>query len=84
MYIVPIDHGASSCKPPKCEAYQYAKQKRITPINPKHPDAFFKEGLLTAGNLWPSDCISCDQYMSTTLGQLAHTPGKEDKFGQLV
>ena len=31
--IIPSDHGASSCKPPWCEACQYAKQKHTTPIN---------------------------------------------------
>ena len=30
--VVQVDHGTSSCKPPKCEACQYAKQKRIPPI----------------------------------------------------
>ena len=81
--IIPTDNGASSCKLPKCEACQYAKQKRTTPLNPKQQTEF-REGLLSAGDVSPGDRISCDQYMSTTLGRLAHTLGKEDKAHQLV
>ena len=40
--------------------------------------------MLSIGKIDPGDCISCDQYMSTTLGRLSHTLGKEDKSRQLV
>ena len=83
-FIVPTHNEASSCQPPKCEACQYAKQKRTTPLNPKHKDADYREGMLSIGKTDPGDCISCDQYMSTTLGRLSHTLGKEDKSRQLV
>ena len=83
-FIVPTHNDASSCQPPKCEACQYAKQKRTTPLNPKHKDADYREGMLSLGKTDPGDCISCDQYMSTTLGRLSHTLGREDKSRQLV
>ena len=82
--ITPSLKGASSCKAPRCEACQYAKQKRTTPLNPKHPSSDYKEGALTSNQLQPGDRVSCDQYMSTTLGRLPHTQGKEDKARQLV
>ena len=57
----------------------------LLPLTPKPPDASFQEGLvLTIGNLWPGDFISCNQYMSTTKGRVAHMLGKEDKARQLV
>eukprot|EP00536_Pseudo-nitzschia_multiseries_P005533 jgi/Psemu1/285840/fgenesh1_pg.104_\ len=83
--IIPSDKkGASSCKLPKCKAGQYAKQKRTAPVNPKHPDSDYEEGSLTNGQLEPGAQVSCDQYMSATLGRLSHTFGKEDKQHQLV
>ena len=81
---IPALPGSSSCKPPRCEACQYAKQKRTTPHNPKHPSSDYEEGSLSRNQLHPGDRLSCDQYMSTTQGRLAHTQGKEAKSFKLV
>jgi hypothetical protein len=82
--VTPSFQGASSCCLPQCEACQYAKQKRVTPTNPKHPSSNYEEGVLSRNQLHPGDRVSCDQYMSTTHGRLIHTHGKEDKSNQLV
>ena len=82
--ITPSLKGSSNCKPPRCEACQYAKQKRTTPLSVKHPSPDAEEGALTRNQLRPGDRVSCDQYISTTLGRLPHTQGKEAKSSQLV
>jgi len=82
--ISPVLKGASSCRIPKCEACQYAKQRRTMPHNPRHPDSSYQEGSLSLDKLNPGDKLSCDQYMSSTLGRLSHTLGKESKSHQLA
>lgn len=84
LLVTPSLKGTSNCKPPRCEACQYAKQKRTTPLNIKHPSPDVEEGALTRNQLRPGDRASCDQYISTTLGRLSHTQGKEAKSSQLV
>ena len=43
-----------------------------------------QEGKLSANILNPGQRVSCDQYISTTLGRLANTFGKEDRNKQLA
>ena len=69
---------------PKCIACSVAKLKRTTPdsnITLKNED---REGVILQNKLFPGEKISCDHYMSSTLGRLAHTRGKEDKATQFV
>eukprot|EP00536_Pseudo-nitzschia_multiseries_P017995 jgi/Psemu1/53575/gm1.53575_g len=46
--------------------------------------AEYQEGSLIKGQLEPGNCVSCDQYMSTTLCRLSYTLGKEDKHHLLA
>ena len=69
---------------PKCIACSVAKLKRTTPdsnITLKNND---REGVILQNKLFPGEKISCDHYMSSTLGRLPHTKGKEDKATQYV
>ena len=74
----------SSAMIPKCIACSVAKLKRTTPdshITIKNKE---REGVILQNKLFPGERISCDHYMSSTLGRLAHTRGKEDKAIQYV
>jgi hypothetical protein len=42
------------------------------------------KGVLTAGDHYPGDTISCDQYMSPSKRRLIHTRGKESSSQQYV
>jgi hypothetical protein len=82
--VIPSEIGTSSCQTFCCTACLYAKQKRKTPdssIDMKNKDL---EGLLTNGDLDPGDKVSCDQYMSPSIGQLLHTKGLESSSNQYV
>jgi hypothetical protein len=69
---------------PKCIACSVAKLKRTTPdstLTIKNKD---REGVILQNTLFPGEKLSCDHYMSSTLGRLPHTKGKEDKASQFV
>ena len=69
---------------PKCIACSVAKQKRITPDSTTITKIKSEEGAILQNTLYPGEKISCDHYMSSTLGRLPHTRGKEDKANQYV
>jgi hypothetical protein len=74
----------SSALIPKCIACSVAKMKRTTPdstLTIKNKD---REGVILQNTLFPGEKLSCDHYMSSTLGRLSHTKGKEDKASQFV
>ena len=78
--IHPSNKKSSHCQPcPKCEACQYAKQKRRNPpskISKSNPD---NEGASSQNILIPGQRVSVDLYQSRTKGRLPHTFGKENK-----
>ena len=69
---------------PKCIACSVAKQKRVTPASTTVIKNKPEEGAILNNTLYTGEKISCDHYMSTSLGRLAHTRGKEDKSNQYV
>ena len=69
---------------PKCIACSVAKQKRVTPASTTVIKNKPEEGAILNNTLYPGEKVSCDHYMSSTLGRLAHTRGKEDKSNQYV
>jgi hypothetical protein len=82
--VVPSVVGTTTCVTFCCEACQYAKQKRKTPDSSTETKNTDLEGVLTAGDLYPGDKVSCDQYMSPSKGRLIHTRGKESSSQQYV
>jgi hypothetical protein len=69
---------------PKCIACAIAKQKRTTPDSTLITKNKSEEGAILQNKLFPGEKISCDHYMSSTLGRLPHTRGKEDQANQYV
>ena len=84
--ITPRHIGSSSCDLTllKCEACQLAKQKARHPCSKISSSINELEGSLSQNILKPGQRISCDQYMSSTLGRQAHTFGKEHANKRLV
>jgi hypothetical protein len=82
--VFPSVIGTTTCLPFCCEACQYAKQKRRTPDSSTETKNVELEGVLTTGDLYPGDKVSCDQYMSPSKGRLMHTRGKESNSLQYV
>ena len=82
--VVPTKTGTTTCSVCICTACQYAKQKRKTPDSSVEIDNVALEGALTAGDLYPGDKVSCDQYMSPSKGRLQHTKGLESSSKQYV
>jgi hypothetical protein len=69
---------------PKCIACSIAKQKKNTPDSTFTIKNKSNEGAILQNKLYPGEKVSCDHYMSSTLGRLPHTRGKEDKANQYV
>jgi hypothetical protein len=82
--VFPSVVGTTTCLPFCCEACQYAKQKRRTPDSSTETKNIDLEGVLTTGDLYPGDKVSCDHYMSPSKGRLMHTRGKESNSLQYV
>jgi hypothetical protein len=82
--VFPSVVGTTTCVTCCCEACQYAKQKRKTPDSSTEIKNVELEGVLTAGDLYPGDKVSCDHYMSPSKGRLIHTRGKESSSQQYV
>ena len=82
--VTPSVTGTTTSIPCCCEACQYAKQKRKNPESSKETKNIELEGVLTAGDLYPGDKVSCDHYMSPSKGRLMHTRGKESTSLQYV
>ena len=84
--ITPRHIGSSSCDLTllKCEACQLAKQKSRHPWSKFSSNINELEGRLSQNILKPGQIISCDQYMSTTLGRQPHTFGREHNNKRLV
>jgi hypothetical protein len=82
--VVPMKTGTTTCGICICTACQYAKQKRKTPDSSVEIKNDELEGALTAGDLYPGDKVSCDQYMSPSKGRLQHTKGAESSSKQYV
>jgi hypothetical protein len=69
---------------PKCITCSIAKQKKNTPDSTFTIKNKSNEGAILQNKLYPGEKVSCDHYMSSTLGRLPHTRGKEDKANQYV
>jgi hypothetical protein len=69
---------------PKCIACSVAKLKRTTPDSTPTIKNKDREGIILQNTLSPGKKLSCDHYMSSTLGRLSHIKGKEDKASQFV
>jgi hypothetical protein len=82
--VFPSVIGTTTCTSFCCEGCQYAKQKRKTPDSSTETKNEELEGVLTAGDLYPGDKVSCDHYMSPSKGRLMHTRGKESSSQQYV
>jgi hypothetical protein len=73
----PHNQRVSVCEIPRCEACQYAKQKRrptSTAVKRSIPE---RQGGLKDGILEPGQTVSVDLYQSTILGRLPLTKGRE-------
>ena len=79
-----IFDGVTTCPAFRCEACQFAKQRRRSPQTERISHRDDREGALSKDNIQPGDKVSCDHYMSTTRGRLPHTHGKESKEKKLV
>ncbi|KAG7345831.1 hypothetical protein IV203_033362 [Nitzschia inconspicua] len=67
----------TTCEPPRCEACQYAKQKRRLPSTQISRPISEREGGISRDVLDPGQLVSCDLYQSTVRGRLQHTKGHE-------
>ena len=76
--VIPTVHDkAKSCDKPCCEACLLGKQHRRTPGSVTVKAKPEREMAIRRNDLKPGDCISLDQYESSTRGRLLHTFGKE-------
>ena len=79
--LEPQQQSASSCDRPLCTACQLSKQGRQTPDSSfALPPAMD----IRQGDLKPGECVSIDQYESSTPGRLKHTKGKEPKKDKFI
>jgi len=82
--LFPINKHVTTCEIPKCEACQYAKQKRRQPPSFKSKANPENAGGLSDKILTPGQRVSCDLYESTVRGRLPHTRGKESDDSKLA
>jgi hypothetical protein len=82
--VVPTKTGTTTCPICICTACQYAKQKQKTPDSSIEIKNEALEGALTAGDLYPGEKVSCDQFMSPSKGRLQHAKGLESSSKQYV
>ena len=75
--LFPINKRVTTCDPPKCDACQYAKQKRRQPASTFSKPRPENLGGLSDMILNPGQRISCDLYESRIRGRLPDTRGKE-------
>ena len=75
--LLPKLPRVTTCDHPRCEACQYAKQKRRVPPSHVSRPVSEREGGLSSGILDPGQRVSCDLYQSTIRGRLPHTKGLE-------
>jgi hypothetical protein len=75
--LFPVNSRVTTCDPPKCEACQYAKQRRRQPASSVSKPKWKNLGGLSDKILEPGQRISCDLYESTHKGRLPNTRGKE-------
>jgi hypothetical protein len=75
--LTPRHQGVSTCELPRCEACQYAKQKRRPTSSSVKKTSLETEGGLSDNVLEPGQTVSADLYQSTIRGRLPHTKGKE-------
>jgi hypothetical protein len=69
----------SSIVPPLCAACQLAKQSRRGAGSSTEFKLEERDMILKRDTTEPGDCVSMDQYVSTVLGRLPNTKGKEKK-----
>jgi GAG-pre-integrase domain len=75
--LVPHLQQASSCDHPRCDACQYAKQKRRSSSTDIKRPIKAQEGGISNNVLQPGQRVSLDLFQSTILGRLPNTKGKE-------
>ena len=75
--LFPSNPRMTTCTLPKCEACQYAKQKRRLPPSKRQEHRPSEEGVGSDDILLPGQKVSCDLYTATIPGRLPHTAGKE-------
>lgn len=80
--IKTINPKVSSCELPLCLACQVGKQTRRGAQSATIINNPATEMALRRDDLQPGDMVSVDQYISTVLGRLGHTKGKEVKKDQ--
>jgi hypothetical protein len=69
----------SAINPPLCAACQLAKQTRRGAGSSTEFKLEDRDQILKRDTTEPGDCVSIDQYVSTVLGRLPNTKGKERK-----
>jgi hypothetical protein len=74
--LVPKKASASTCSIPRCEACQYAKQKRNSTATTVKHRVPAPEGALSDGILEPGQKVSVDLFQSTIPGRLPNTKGR--------
>jgi hypothetical protein len=77
--LFPKNSLSSRCEIPRCEACQYAKQKRRVPPSKLQITRKENEGGISDGVLTPGGKVSVDLYVAGIGGRLPHTKGSEDE-----
>ena len=77
--LIPQNRRASTCDLPRCNACQYAKQKRRSSTTAVHRPVIEREGGISNNVLSPGQKVSADLYQSTIPGRLPHTKGQESE-----
>lgn len=75
--LVPHNPRASTCDHPRCDACQYAKQKRRSSSTALKRPVVEREGGISNNVLTPGQKVSIDLYQSSIPGRLPHTKGHE-------
>ena len=75
--IQPQLSSAATCTPPKCSACIFAKQHRRSPRTQTIVTKPETKMSIRRDNMKPGECVSGDQYLSSTPGRLPNTYGKE-------
>jgi len=75
--LFPKNARATRCEIPRCEACQYAKQKRRMPPSKSQRSRMELEGGISDGVLQPGQRVSVDLYVAGINGRLPDTFGKE-------
>ena len=77
--LLPTKHKISNISAPLCAACQLAKQSRRGAGTSAEFKIEDRDMILKRETTEPGDCVSIDQYVSTVLGRLPNTKGKEKK-----